>query len=397
MWKAVCRCSGIIRNNGYSSREMLLIVMFSGGTQHATYHATKRLLWPRDAGYNLSERSKRNPFASSGNHSRTTVFPSTKRSQREPMSPPFFERRSRAESRVSSDLRKLSQEDWEEAGTAKLVKGSQKGRAARARLGGDKQDEMVFGVAPCLLALSQGRRNPSRLFVKNAEGRPREAVQKVCEAALSRGVPIQRATKRELEKMTSSVVHQGVCLQASALGFVTEEKPTSPQPGRHRHPLWLILDGVQDPMNLGSILRSAYFLGVDRVASSIRNSCPLTPVVSKASSGVMEIIDVYGYDNLSDIIKVKLGQGWQVIGTIGSVEASSGASIVPCSNFEMSKPSLLLMGGEGYGLSRDLRELCDVWLTIPPRRDLHPAVDSLNVSVATGILLHSLLSSRTAA
>ncbi|KAK1787535.1 hypothetical protein P4O66_016031 [Electrophorus voltai] len=383
--------------------------MFSGGTQHATYHATKRLLWPRDAGYNLSERSRRN-------HSRTTVFPSTKRSQREPMSPPFFERRSRAESRVSSDLRKLSQEDWEEAGTAKLVKGSQKGRAARARLGGDKQDEMVFGVAPCLLALSQGRRNPSRLFVKNAEGRPREAVQKVCEAALSRGVPIQRATKRELEKMTSSVVHQGVCLQASALGFVTEEKPTSPQPGRHRHPLWLILDGVQDPMNLGSILRSAYFLGVDRVASSIRNSCPLTPVVSKASSGVMEIIDVYGYDNLSDIIKVKLGQGWQVIGTIGSVEASSGASIVPCSNFEMSKPSLLLMGvslckfamelrvplhvsiprpptsprvlagGEGYGLSRDLRELCDVWLTIPPRRDLHPAVDSLNVSVATGVL-----------
>ncbi|XP_076867114.1 rRNA methyltransferase 1, mitochondrial isoform X2 [Brachyhypopomus gauderio] len=256
---------------------------------------------------------------------------------------------------------------------------------------------MVFGVAPCLLALSQRRRKPTRLFVKRAEGQPREAVQKVCEAALTRGVPIQHVTKRDLEKMTGAVVHQGVCLQASPLGFVTEEKPTRPQHGSHPLPLWVVLDGVQDPMNLGSILRSAYFLGVDRVASSIRNSCPLTPVVSKASSGVMEVMEVYGYNNLSDVIKVKLGQGWQAIGTVGLGEASAGASVVPCSDFQMSKPTLLLMGGEGCGLSPDLRELCDVLLTIRPRRDLHHAVDSLNVSVATGILLHSLLSSRAVA
>ncbi|KAK7165242.1 hypothetical protein R3I94_003570 [Phoxinus phoxinus] len=245
------------------------------------------------------------------------------------------------------------------------------------------------------MALTQGRRRPSRLFVKNGEGPQRDVILRVCQEALSRGVQIQRVSKQTLDKMCGGKVHQGLCLQASFLGFINVERPITSHEVKNHKALWLVLDGVQDPMNLGAILRSAYFLGVDRIVCSIQNSCPLTPTVSKASAGVMEIMEVFGYGNLKDMIKVKAERGWQVVGTVGLEEGNPESPVMPCSDFKISRPTLLLMGGEGDGLSPELRQLCHILLTIPPRRHLHPGVESLNVSVATGILLHALLSTRT--
>ncbi|KAK3527349.1 hypothetical protein QTP86_021948 [Hemibagrus guttatus] len=385
MWRTACRFSPVIKSN--TSLDILTFP-FSDCTQRALFHSSKTFFCPKDSGFKVSQQVRRSPFKSAGHFSRI-IPPSTKSSGPD--------RGSGSERRVSSELQKLSLEDLRkpEPEPQKFHKKA-KERVTTIRLQRENQDEMVFGVAPCLLALTQGKRKLTQLYVKRSEGRQRESVEKVCEEAVRRGVPIKHITKREMEKMTGCAVHQGLCLKASPLSFFTKEKSSNEQVNwgsGNPCPLWLILDRVQDPMNLGSVLRSAYFLGVDRVASSIRNSCPLTPVVSKASSGVMEIMDVYGYENLADIIKTKIKQGWQAIGTIGSEETSSGVSIIQCSDFKMSKPTLLLMGGEGFGLSPELRELCDVFLTVPPRRALHPAVDSLNVSVATGILLHSLLSS----
>lgn len=114
---------------------------------------------------------------------------------------------------------------------------------------------------------------------------------------------------------------------------------------------------------------------------------------------------------------MKAEQGWQVVGTVGLEQCSSESAVVPCSDFKMSRPTLLLMGnskfvlnvfgliivllslcygglsvcvlsgGEGDGLSPELHQMCDVLLTIPPHRNLHPGVDSLNVSVATGMFI----------
>lgn len=383
MWRTAWRFLHGVRNNPHVE---ILTFPFTDCTQHALYHNSNILFCLKDTGFKASQRVRRNPFKTSGHLSRISR-PSVK-----PSGP---DRGSGPKHKVSTELQKLSLDDLRKPEPQKLPKKA-KDKVTNLRLQRENQHEMVFGVAPCLLALTQGKRRLVQLYVQRREGRPRESVEKVSEVAVRRGVPIKHITKREMEKMIGGVVHQGLCLQASPLGFLTKKKSSSEQgngrPG-NPYPLWLILDGVQDPMNLGSVLRSAYFLGVDRVASSIRNSCPLTPVVSKASSGVMEIMDVYGYENLADVIKIKLKQGWQAVGSIGSEETRSGVSIVSSSEFKMSRPTLLLMGGEALGLSPELRELCDVFLTVPPRRELHPAVDSLNVSVATGILLHSLLSS----
>ncbi|XP_043095339.1 rRNA methyltransferase 1, mitochondrial [Puntigrus tetrazona] len=349
-------------------------------TQREAYSCTRALFCPRDSVSKSGERfnpsklkkqSKQHKYASA----REDLSRSAKTQK----------------GKLSSELQKLRFEDFSE---------SERGRALRhagkeSELNEDEHLEIVFGVAPCLLALTQNRRRPSRLFVKSGDGPQRDTLLRVCQEALRRGVQVQRVSKPTLDKMCGGKVHQGLCLQASPLEFATEEKPArSPEVKNHRA-LWLVLDGVQDPMNLGAILRSAYFLGVDRIASSIHDSCPLTPTVSKASAGVMEVTQVFGYSSLKDMIKVKAEEGWQVVGTVGLEESSPKSTVLPCSDFKMSRHTLLLMGGEGDGLSPELRQMCDVLLTIPPRRNLHPGVESLNVSVATGILLHSLLSTRT--
>ncbi|XP_034564401.1 rRNA methyltransferase 1, mitochondrial [Notolabrus celidotus] len=298
------------------------------------------------------------------------------------------DQRRRDDRRVSPELRKLCLEDFH----------PDRERPLRQKTALDSKSEdceVVFGISPCLLALTQGRRKAKKLFVKDGEAFHRESVIKVCEEAHKRGVQVHRVSRKDLDKMSAGRVHQGVCLQASPLSYLTETRDSAPRGKPSTPPLWLVLEKIQDPMNLGAILRSAYFLGVDRVVSSLHHSCPLSPVVSKASSGVMEVMELYGCDNLEETLRSKATQGWEVVGTVGAEAEQSQVSVTKCSDFQMTRPTLLLMGGEGEGLSKELLSLCQTLLTIPAGRDLFPGVESLNVSVAAGILLHTLLFSRS--
>lgn len=291
---------------------------------------------------------------------------------------------------VSSELQKLTIDDEYIIATKRDGRVKQKpGLTANEHI-----YEYVFGISPCLLAITHGRRKIYGLFVKEGTTSARTSVLKVCEEAYSRGVPIHHVSKKTIEKMVPGRVHQGVCLQASPLTYVTEKKRSSHLSVKDENipPLWLVIESVQDPMNLGAILRSAYFLGVDRVISSISHSCPLSPVVSKASSGSMEVMEVYGYTNLCEILKQKKALGWDVVGTVGFESGETHAT--RCSDFTVTKPTLLLIGGEGEGLSQELQSHCQTLLTIPAGRQLFTGIESLNVSVATGILLYSLLFSR---
>lgn len=362
------------------------------GSQFASYHFTATLLCPEDSTalkrrrrVSIASSVQRKPVASDGWQDRERSGQSKAWKNDIPALQKPNQRRGE-DNRVSSELRKLCMEDFPADRERQLKQKSTPDSKA-------ENYEIVFGIAPCVLALTQGRRKAHKLFVKDGEASLRASMLKVCEEAHRRGVQIHRVSKKDLDKMSSGRVHQGVCLQASPLRYLTENSDSAPKRNNNT-PLWLVLEGIQDPMNLGAILRSAYFLGVDRVASSLRSSCPLSPVVSKASSGVMEVIGVYGYKNLEDMLRSKVEQGWQVVGTVGAEAEQSNIPITQCSDFQMTKPTLLLMGGEGEGLSKELLSLCQTLLTIPAGRELFPGIESLNVSVATGILLHSLLSSR---
>ncbi|XP_029311399.1 rRNA methyltransferase 1, mitochondrial [Cottoperca gobio] len=375
------------------------------------YHVSAALLRPEDSSSNqVVKRRRRVSVNASGVQLKPDASDGWQKHKRAVTQKPI--QRSWVDSRMSSELKRLSLEDFP-ADTKEWLVGEKKnslvGQKKNSLVGQKKNSlvgqktrstpdskaekyEVVFGIAPCVLALTQGRRNARKLFVKDGEASHRASVLNVCEEAHQRGVQIQRVSKNDLDKMSSGRVHQGVCLQASPLGYLTEDRDSAPK--REDTPLWLVLERIQDPMNLGAILRSAYFLGVDRVVSSLHDSCPLSPVVSKASSGVMEVIGVYGYENLEDMLKMKVAQGWQVVGTVGAEAEESQIPVTQCADFQITKPTLLLMGGEGEGLSQQLLSLCQTLLTIPAGRKMFPGIESLNVSVASGILLYSLLSSR---
>lgn len=363
------------------------------GSQCASYRATAALLCPEHSSINPAVKRRRRVPNTSGVQHKPAGSDGWQHAERSAQGKTWknettvLQRRG-DDSRVSSELRKLCLEDFPAE--------RERERPARQKSTLDSKAEnyeVVFGIAPCLLALAQGRRKARKLFVKDGEASHRASVLTVCEEAHRRGVQIHRVSKKDLDKMCAGRVHQGVCLQASPLSYLAWD--SAPNRKDSSTPLWLVLEGIQDPMNLGAILRSAYFLGVDRVASSLRNSCPLSPVVSKASSGIMEVIGVHGYENLEEMLRLKVAQGWQAVGTVAAGAEEPQVPVTQCLDFKMTKPTLLLMGGEGEGLSRQLLSLCQTLLTIPAGRELVPGVESLNVSVATGILLHSLLSSRS--
>ncbi|NWU02890.1 MRM1 methyltransferase, partial [Urocynchramus pylzowi] len=216
--------------------------------------------------------------------------------------------------------------------------------------------------------------------------------------AAARGVPVLHVPGRALDALSRGRPHQGVCLEAAPLPLQSLRDAEEPRL-RHgesgaRQPLWLVLEHIQDPMNLGALLRSAYFLGVDRVVATRSNSCPLTPTVSKASAGAMEVFDVYSTDDLQGFLKAKSAEGWEVVGTASRPEDVEDVPVISCSEFRWDKPLIVVIGSEGEGLSLETQLQCQQMLAIPPGRALHPGIDSLNVSVAAGILLHSICSQK---
>mmetsp|Transcript_9153 Transcript_9153/g.26240 ORF Transcript_9153/g.26240 Transcript_9153/m.26240 type:complete len:441 (+) Transcript_9153:226-1548(+) len=260
--------------------------------------------------------------------------------------------------------------------------------------------EVLYGVAPVLMALQKQRRELHTLYVQegiNMDNRKDgAAVSKAIGLAGSLGLGVEYISKHNLNMMSDNRPHQGLVLDCAPLDWATMDRfpaPPAPEPGS-APVLWLALDEVNDPQNLGAILRSAHFLGVTGVLGCKRNSAPLSGVVSKASAGAVEVMTIHSCSNLPKTLQDARDNGWQVLG------AGAEAASMSCSTFVMDKPTILVVGNEGYGLRTNVRRACDKMIRVdgPAGMDtsdssLTMAVDSLNVSVATGVLLHSLLMS----
>lgn len=168
--------------------------------------------------------------------------------------------------------------------------------------------------------------------------------------------------------------------------------------------VWLALDNVTDPQNFGALLRSAAFLGIKGVVVSERNSAPLSASTSKSSAGAMEYTPVHAVRNLSNWLQEVRGAGWKALGA--AVGTASGGdernqTVVPqidIQDYEHdgAKPVVLVLGSEGDGLRPNVRRQCDSFVHVSPQhtRDgvcvTNLGLDSLNVSVAGGILMYKL-------
>ena len=258
--------------------------------------------------------------------------------------------------------------------------------------------DALYGINPVLAALKFGRRALYTLHVQEGlaalDQKQRNAAMDAVKAAAEAGAAINRASKHDLNMVSNNRPHQGLVLDCSPLSFVpldNLEDAATDTPIGGQPPLWLVLDEVMDPQNFGAALRSAHFLGASGVLTCSRNSAPLSPIVSKASAGAMEAMTVHSAQNLPRTLSAAASSGWQIIG------AASAPNAVNCLDIKLTKPTLLVLGNEGLGLRTNVRSVCNMLVKVDTGFTPEDSgVDSLNVSVATGILLHQLLTTCSA-
>ena len=229
--------------------------------------------------------------------------------------------------------------------------------------------------------------NPGRAKLLLAvKGRRDQRLLKTLALAEKSGIEIKRVDSEELDQLADSTKHQGVVLYADK-GRVYDEHWMIEFVATLDHtPLVLVLDGLTDPHNLGACLRSADGAGVDVVIVPRDKSCGLTPVVRKVTSGADETVPFVLVTNLARTLDKLRAEGIWVVGAAGEAEQS-------ICEMDFNRPLAVVMGSEDRGLRRLTRDCCDYLANIP----MHGSVASLNVSVATGIMLYEVQRQRHSA
>ncbi|MBX7220967.1 MAG: 23S rRNA (guanosine(2251)-2'-O)-methyltransferase RlmB [Blastocatellia bacterium] len=238
----------------------------------------------------------------------------------------------------------------------------------------------IYGISPIFEALKAGKRDFQRLLF--ARGAKPARLEDLRQLARKKGIPCFEEPREKLDQLTGGVNHQGVVAVVSAASYADPSEILDALP---ENPLLVLLDQVEDPHNLGAIIRTAECAGANGVFITEHHAAHLTDTVVKASAGATEYVPVARVTNLSYFIESLKARHIWVIG----VEAN-GEKSYP--EWDFQQPTAIVMGSEGKGLRRLVREHCDMIVSIP----LLGQITSLNVSVATGVLLYEAVRQRRA-
>lgn len=246
--------------------------------------------------------------------------------------------------------------------------------------GGGGADELLLGVHAVQEALRAGRRGIRRLLVSRDRRPPRMAA--LVDAAAKRGIRVEWAPRDELTALAQTGRHQGVVAVAGGYPWATAEALLDQVAGRGM-PLLLVADGIEDPQNLGAILRTAEAAGVDGVVIPRHRAAGISGAVARVSCGALEYLRVAGATNIPAFLERAKSAGFWVVG------ADPGGS-KSLYDIDWRVPVALVLGGEDRGLRPLVRRRCDIVATIPMRG----RVASLNVSAAAAIFLFEILRAR---
>jgi 23S rRNA (guanosine2251-2'-O)-methyltransferase len=222
-----------------------------------------------------------------------------------------------------------------------------------------------------------------------AEGARDERLRELIELARARNVPVRRSPRAALDRSVGNTHHQGVMARIPAARYAKSDdllNAIAARVGGEVEPLAVVLDGVEDPRNLGAILRTSECAGVDGVFVPERRAAGLNETVAKASAGAIEHVPVARATNLSRLIEQLKERNVWVVGT--AADAS-----MDYTEWDWTRASALVLGGEGAGLHRLVREHCDVVVRIP----VEGKIQTLNVAVAAGVILYEALRQRKTA
>jgi 23S rRNA (guanosine2251-2'-O)-methyltransferase len=235
---------------------------------------------------------------------------------------------------------------------------------------------IIYGINPVLEALRAGR--VKELRVGN---RADDRLKQLLALAAERGVPVKRVPADALERESRRGVHQGVVAEIEKAADYSIDEIVR---GASGPPLLVVVDGVEDPHNLGAILRTADAAGADGVIVQSRRSAALDGVAAKASAGAVAHVKIAEVVNIARAVEELKEAGVWTIGLAGEGADSYDA-------IDYTLPTAVVVGAEGAGIRRLVRERCDRLASIPMRGH----VSSLNVSVAAGIVLFEAVRQRS--
>ncbi len=232
--------------------------------------------------------------------------------------------------------------------------------------------EAIYG-RNAVLELLKTEREIDKIFILSGE---REGSVKLIESkARERGIPVINTPKEKLDRLAGGGVHQGVAAFASAVGYVSVEDILTIAEERGHAPFIVIADGIEDPHNLGALIRCADAAGADGVIIPKRRNAAVTAVTVKSSAGAIEHMAIARVSNIAMTIDALKKQGVWVYGA-----EAGGTSVY---DTDMTGAAAFVFGSEGEGISRLVTEKCDHIVSIP----MHGQVNSLNVSCASAVVL----------
>jgi 23S rRNA (guanosine2251-2'-O)-methyltransferase len=243
-------------------------------------------------------------------------------------------------------------------------------------------DHWIGGIHSVRTALADGGRGLEEIWMEPR--REDRRLRELLDLARAAGIPVRQAQPRELDRRMPGINHQGVGARSQLPTAGTEADLAQILGALAESAFLLVLDGVQDPHNLGACLRTCDAAGVQALIVPKDNAVGLTPVVCKVASGAAGRVPFVQVTNLARTLRWLKDQGVWLIGT----DDEAAASLF---HADLTGPLALVMGGEERGLRRLTRECCDGLASLPMRG----RVESLNVAVATGIALYEALRQRS--
>ncbi len=250
-----------------------------------------------------------------------------------------------------------------------------------ARAGGNaEQSELLYGLHAVREALRAGSRPLQRILVLRTD----RQFEDVIRLARSLRVPVHVEPRQALDRLVPDGKHQGIVGLIAAKSYADQDDILAVARTRHEPPLVVILDEVEDPHNLGAVLRTAEAAGAHGVFVPERRSAGLTPIVAKASAGALDYLLVSRATNLSRLIEQLQEAGLWVYG----LDATATKQVT---DLDLRGPTALVLGGEGRGIRPGVLDKCDERARIPMRG----RVASLNVSAAAAIALFEVVRQRS--
>lgn len=244
-----------------------------------------------------------------------------------------------------------------------------------------REEQLLIGIHAVTSALKSAAQDIVWLRIEENSGNKR--LKEIESRAYGSGVEVIHCPATELDKLAGQQRHQGVVACFMGSNIKNEGQLQAVLEAIEGMPLLLVLDGVQDPQNLGACLRTAEAAGVNLVVISKDHSSGITPVVRRAASGAAETMKIIQATNLARVLRTLKKHGIWLAGTSDQAADSLYAT-------DLTGPLALVMGSEGSGLRRLTAELCDYLVRIPMAGE----VESLNVSVATGVCLFEIIRQR---